>query len=168
MGNQCDQIWQKFKSLKQFFETLFWGQILVSFPCYWAIFHCWKWPNIEMLSQSLVHTDGDYQPTSLNLKFPRLVSSKITKLNHQIFSFRNSLRPDWTILKVLGNNFICKSSPKHWWLFGLFWKVSRYVKTAATSIWATFGKIGLHFYSNIASNCSGCCGSASVADQLKA
>ena len=43
--------------------------------------------------------------------------------------------------KVLGNKFACKSSPKHWWLFGPFWKASLNVKTAVASIWATFGNI---------------------------
>ena len=53
--------------------------------------------------------------------------------------------------KFLATILFAKEGQKQWWLFGLFWKVSLHVKTAVASIWATFG---LHFYSNIWSNCS--------------
>ena len=43
--------------------------------------------------------------------------------------------------KFLAANFLTKVGQKHWWLFGLVWKVSLYVKTNVASIWATFGNI---------------------------
>ena len=44
-------------------------------------------------------------------------------------------------LKVLGNKFAYKSSPKHYWFFELFWKWSLYVITAVAFIRAIFENI---------------------------
>ena len=56
-----------------------------------------------------------------------------------LYSFSSySVWPDWAIFESSWQQFCLQ---KHWWLFGLFWKVSLNGKTAVASIWATFGNI---------------------------
>ena len=43
------------------------------------------------------------------------------------------------VLEDLSPNLLTKVGQKDWWRFGLYWKISLYVKTAVQSIWATFG-----------------------------
>ena len=43
--------------------------------------------------------------------------------------------------KFMETNLLTKVAQKHWWLFGLFWKGSLYVKIAVTSIRATLENI---------------------------
>ena len=68
---QCDQIcrnvytWVIFKRLWQFlwFHLVFGKQFentLAKCQCYWANFHCWKWPNIKIIQPSS-HTDRSQQ-----------------------------------------------------------------------------------------------------------
>ena len=54
----------------------------------------------------------------------------------------------WRFLKIVGNNFACKSSPKTLVTFWAILKVTLHGKTAVTSIWATFRDISATFYSN--------------------
>ena len=71
--------------------------------------------------------------------------SKKTKRQIYVREVEPAVWPDWPIFESFGNKLAYKSNPKHWWLFGQFWKGSLQEKIAVASIWTTFGNIWATF-----------------------
>ena len=103
--------------------------------------------NVTNLFNNGSHSDRKivwnyfYFSLRTNARILKLNLIKVSFLNfamelEQLSRRRQAVWPDWVILE-----FLTKVDQKHWWLFGLFWKGSLYVKTTVATfanIWATF------------------------------
>ena len=84
---QCDQIWLNFNIFAQFFKVrhffCFCGKFKVlrkimrgwDFLCFWANFHCCKWPNIEQTTWPSGHLGRPTLNQSTDVVCPLLPES---------------------------------------------------------------------------------------------